>query len=137
MHAVGDLLCSIGVLISATIISYRPQLKWIDPICTFIFAIIALLATIPVTKDILMILLQATPSHINLERIIIDLQAINHVKRVDDLNAYSLSHAEFVGATVLIADDEITIDDLGEIKASAAQILEDAGLTQYTVQINI
>lgn len=58
LHAIGDLLCSIGVLISSIIICVKPESIWIDPFCTFVFAVVAIFTTIPVTMDITKVLLQ-------------------------------------------------------------------------------
>ena len=45
LHILGDLLNSLGVIIAATIIFFWPNLDFIDPICTYIFAIIVLWTT--------------------------------------------------------------------------------------------
>ena len=45
LHILGDLLNSVGVIIAATIIFFWPNLDFIDPICTYIFAIIVLWTT--------------------------------------------------------------------------------------------
>ena len=58
LHAIGDLLCSIGVFISALFIFYKPEWQWIDPLCTYIFSAMAIGTTIPVLSDILNILMQ-------------------------------------------------------------------------------
>ena len=60
LHAIGDLLCSIGVLISSIVICVKPESIWIDPFCTFVFAVVAIFTTIPVTMDITKVLLQGT-----------------------------------------------------------------------------
>ena len=58
LHAIGDLLCSIGVFISAIVIVYRPDLKWVDPLCTFVFAVMAIFTTLPILSDIFHLLMQ-------------------------------------------------------------------------------
>lgn len=66
LHAIGDLLCSVGVLISAIVIVYKPEWKWIDPLCTFVFAFVAICTTFPALSDILSVLVQGTcTSHLN------------------------------------------------------------------------
>ncbi|RWS20711.1 Zinc transporter 2-like protein, partial [Leptotrombidium deliense] len=40
IHILGDLLQNIGVLVASVIIYFRPDLAFIDPICTFTFAVI-------------------------------------------------------------------------------------------------
>ncbi|XP_013385051.1 zinc transporter 2-like [Lingula anatina] len=51
IHILGDLIQSVGVLIAAYIIRYKPEYKIADPICTFIFSILVLFTTITVLRD--------------------------------------------------------------------------------------
>ena len=45
LHILGDLLNSVGVIIAAVIIYFRPEAWMCDPICTYIFALIVLWTT--------------------------------------------------------------------------------------------
>ncbi|NXY20383.1 ZNT8 protein, partial [Atrichornis clamosus] len=58
VHAIGDLVQSISVLISALIIFFKPQYKIADPICTFVFSIFVLATTITILRDILTVLME-------------------------------------------------------------------------------
>jgi zinc transporter 2 len=57
----GDILQSIGVIIVAIVILIWPETKYFDPICTFIFAVIVLFTTIPVSKDCINLLMEGVP----------------------------------------------------------------------------
>ena len=48
-HAVSDMIMSIGVIIAATIIYFKPEWKIADPICTFVFSIIVVVSVTPIT----------------------------------------------------------------------------------------
>jgi zinc transporter 2 len=65
----GDIIQSIGVVVAAIIIYFRPDLIIFDPICTFIFSIIVLITTYKVTKQCVLILMEAVPHNIKLETI--------------------------------------------------------------------
>ncbi len=65
IHIIGDILQSIGVVLAAFIIYFRPDLKIFDPICTFIFSIIVLFTTYNITKQCIAILMEASPNTIN------------------------------------------------------------------------
>ena len=45
LHILGDLLNSVGVIIAATIIFFWPELDWLDPTCTLVFAVIVMYTT--------------------------------------------------------------------------------------------
>ncbi|CAG2193058.1 SLC30A2 [Mytilus edulis] len=58
IHVMGDLIQSVGVLIAAIMIYFKPEWKMADPICTFLFSIIVMVTTITVVRDILVVLME-------------------------------------------------------------------------------
>ena len=48
-HALSDMIMSIGVIIAATIIYFKPEWRIADPICTFVFSVIVVVTVIPIT----------------------------------------------------------------------------------------
>ena len=40
IHVVGGLLQSLGILVAAHILYFKPEYKYVDPICTFLFSIL-------------------------------------------------------------------------------------------------
>ncbi|XP_013887959.1 zinc transporter 2 [Austrofundulus limnaeus] len=58
IHVLGDLLQSIGVLLAATIIHFWPEYKLADPICTFLFSVVVIGTTLPITKDVFRVLME-------------------------------------------------------------------------------
>ena len=61
----GDLLMSIGVIIASVIIYFKPEYKIADPICTYLFSVVICFTTIPVFKECILVMMEATPSHID------------------------------------------------------------------------
>jgi solute carrier family 30 (zinc transporter), member 2 len=76
IHVIGDLCQSIGVTIAGLIIYLKPELHIIDPICTFLFSIIVFMTTIPIIKDCVRIIMEATPPEIDSEALIEELQVV-------------------------------------------------------------
>jgi Co/Zn/Cd efflux system component len=69
LHVIGDILQSIGVAIAGALIWYNqddPRWYLADPICTFIFSIVVLLTTKSIIKDIVHVLMERTPTNINI-----------------------------------------------------------------------
>ncbi len=60
IHVVGDLIQSVGVFVAALVIYLRPELKQVDPICTFVFSVIVLLTTVAILKDALTVLMEGS-----------------------------------------------------------------------------
>merc|ERR1719397_413562 len=92
IHVLGDLLQSIGVLISSLLIKFFGEsFKIADPICTLIFAVIVICTTFTVLRDTLSILLEGTPSATNYDTIYFDLLAVQDVLSVHSLHLWSLT----------------------------------------------
>jgi len=92
IHVLGDLLQSIGVLLSSLLIKFfGDSCKIADPICTLIFACIVGITTMGVLKDTLRILLEGTPPSIDYDSVLQDLLSIKEVCKVHSLHIWSLT----------------------------------------------
>uniref|UniRef100_A0AAV2JHU8 Zinc transporter 2-like n=1 Tax=Knipowitschia caucasica TaxID=637954 RepID=A0AAV2JHU8_KNICA len=91
VHVLGDLLQSLGVLLAAVVIHVWPQYKVADPLCTFLFSALVLWTTIPVFRDVLRVLMEATPPHIDLTHLRELLLSLHGVTSVHSLRVWSLS----------------------------------------------
>lgn len=69
LHAIGDLVCSVGVLVSASIIYFKPSLQFVDPLCTFMFGIVALSTTFTIIQDIYKVIMQAKPNNVDTQKV--------------------------------------------------------------------
>ncbi|NXQ97189.1 ZNT4 protein, partial [Sagittarius serpentarius] len=91
VHALGDLVQSIGVLVAAYIIRFKPEYKIADPVCTYVFSILVVLTTVRILCDTGVIILEGVPRHLNVDRIKEDLMKIEDVYSIEDLNVWSLT----------------------------------------------
>lgn len=69
LHVIGDLLQSVGVAIAGGLIwLHQDDPRWYlaDPICTFVFSIAVLLTTKTVLRDIVHVLMERTPQHMDI-----------------------------------------------------------------------
>ncbi|XP_053451364.1 probable proton-coupled zinc antiporter SLC30A4 isoform X1 [Nycticebus coucang] len=91
VHALGDLVQSVGVLIAAYIIRFKPEYKIADPICTYVFSCLVAFTTFRIIWDTVVIILEGVPSHLNVDYIKEALMKIEDVYSVEDLNIWSLT----------------------------------------------
>eukprot|EP00835_Amoeboradix_gromovi_P000573 NODE_20_length_39102_cov_0.325513.p10 type:complete len:310 gc:universal NODE_20_length_39102_cov_0.325513:4248-3319(-) len=91
IHAVGDALFSLGVIIASLIIFFNPELKIVDPICTFVFSIIVLYTTLRILKDSVFVLMESTPLHIDADKLKLELSNIFGVADVHCFHVWLLS----------------------------------------------
>lgn len=67
VHAIGDLIQSVGVILAAVIIVYFPSAQIADPICTYVFSVIVMFTTGPVFSDCYGVLMEFVPSDQDVE----------------------------------------------------------------------
>ncbi|KAF6132935.1 solute carrier family 30 member 4 [Phyllostomus discolor] len=91
VHALGDLVQSVGVLIAAYIIRFKPEYKIADPICTYVFSLLVAFTTFRIIWDTIVIILEGVPRHLNVEYIKEALMKIEDVHSVEELNVWSLT----------------------------------------------
>lgn len=69
LHVLGDLLMSVGVIIAAIVINIRPDWTIVDPLCTYLFSVIIMMTSVPVFRDCIMVLMEATPGNIDVDQL--------------------------------------------------------------------
>ncbi|KAI1702707.1 cation efflux family domain-containing protein [Ditylenchus destructor] len=122
IHVLGDLVQSIGVLIAALVINFT-GFELADPICTFLFGIIVLMTTVPIMKDTIEVLMEATPSHLNMSQVCSDLMLIPGVRGVHSLRIWALKLDSTAISVHLDTDIRANIN-LNAIMAEAHQKLQ-------------
>jgi len=95
LHILGDIIQSISVVIASTIVylfqdSY-PKIVMVDPICTFFFAIIVLYTSIPVTRDCINVLMEASPAGIEINQLANEIVQAEGVVNVHDFHVWCIS----------------------------------------------
>lgn len=95
LHILGDIIQSLGVVIASTIIylfqDSHPNIVLIDPICTFVFAIIVLTTSIPVTIDCINVLMEASPPGIEINQLANEIVQAEGVVNVHDFHVWCIS----------------------------------------------
>ncbi|KAI8148951.1 cation efflux protein [Fennellomyces sp. T-0311] len=135
LHVIGDLLASIGVLVSSIILLFKPNLTIVDPICTFIFSLLVLYTTYHLVRDSLGVLMEGTPGHIEPEAIERSLQNIPGVVAVHDLHVWTLSpgKSSLTAHITVSPNAELSYD---EILARGQRIVCDQyGVHHSTLQV--
>lgn len=127
IHALGDLLQSIGVLIASALIWYdESKFRIADPICTLLFSIIVIFTTVNLMRDILSVLMESVPSHLDYTEISMELKQLTDVAQVHDLHVWNLSLGK-PSLSVHLLVQSSTLDSDGKIiPACADAILRNA-----------
>jgi zinc transporter 2 len=134
VHVIGDLIQSIGVVIAAFIIRFKPEWKLADPICTFLFSILVIISTLTVMRDALRVIMEGTPRGLNYQQVLQDLQNIKGVKLAHSLHMWSLTIDKPALAAHLAMDAEEA--NFQDVLSEASKMLHQKyGFHHTTLQV--
>jgi cobalt-zinc-cadmium efflux system protein len=127
-HAFGDALASIGVIIGG-IVMLLTGWFWVDPIISVLISVIIFIAAWQILRDGLRVLLEATPSGVDVNRMVDILKRTPGVKDVHDVHVWSISpglHA---------MSSHVLIDDLSTSQAAnIREQIEDMLQRQFNIE---
>jgi cation diffusion facilitator family transporter len=133
IHVLGDFFQSVGVLVAAVIIYFKPEYGYIDPICTFLFSILVLFTTFTIIKDVLNVLMEGIPKGIDFIEVQRTLFNIPGVKRVHNLRIWSLSLDKIALSTHLAID--IGQDPTAILRRASSDIRNRFEIFELTIQV--
>uniref|UniRef100_A0A3Q1D9K6 Probable proton-coupled zinc antiporter SLC30A3 n=1 Tax=Amphiprion ocellaris TaxID=80972 RepID=A0A3Q1D9K6_AMPOC len=133
IHVVGDLLQSVGVLLAATIIHFWPEYKVADPICTFLFSVLVVATTFPVTKDVFRILMEGVPQDLSFSAVKDLLLSVRGVAAVHGLHMWSINMSQSLLSVHVAAEED---SDSQMILRKATKLLRsEFGFSSITIQV--
>lgn len=138
LHLLGDTFSSIGVLITATIISFFPKFHLLDSIISFIISAYMLIETWKLFSEISHILMQGTPKKINIEKIkqrLIDEKELALVD-VHHIHSWVLSTDEIIFDCHVVIKNDMDIKNINKKIKKINQILKNEfNIKHATIQV--
>ncbi|MGG1684354.1 cation diffusion facilitator family transporter [Pseudalkalibacillus sp. NRS-1564] len=132
LHVLGDLLGSIGAIIAALLIMFIGW-NYADPIASAIVAILVLISGIRVTKDSFHVLMEGTPSNIDLQKVKKALVEIDGVNSIHDLHIWNIT-SDFPSFTChLVVNQGVNRDQM--LKIAGQKLHDQFDLSHTTIQI--
>jgi len=134
VHVLGDLLGSVGVIVAALlIIAFEWRLA--DPIIGIIIGILLLLSSGRLLWKVLHVLMQATPTHIDLDGLCQRLERVAGVTGVHDIHAWTVTTGYDVFSAHVTADD-VSARNRGQILLELRNIAsQEFGISHVTIQL--
>jgi len=106
LHMLGDFLTSVVVLISGVVLIFYPW-YWLDPLLSILIVIFILKNCWSILKSSTMILMNATPDNIDLNKIQSYLSNIKGITSVHHLHAWRLSSSGIAFSCHLVVSDQL------------------------------
>uniref|UniRef100_A0A8D8YJN4 Zinc transporter 2 n=1 Tax=Cacopsylla melanoneura TaxID=428564 RepID=A0A8D8YJN4_9HEMI len=91
IHVLGDFVQSLGVFVAAVVIYFKPEWYLVDPLCTFLFAILVLVTTVSILRDIMVVLMEGIPRGVEFTDVLETFLQIEGVVKVHNLRIWALS----------------------------------------------
>lgn len=129
-HALGDALASIGVIVGGVIIMFTGWF-WVDPIISALIGVIILLAAWQILKEGMRVLLEATPSGVDVVKMIQVLKQMPAVKDVHDVHVWSIS-PELRAMSCHVLIDDLPTSQTTDIRQQIAEVLEQQFNIEHT-----
>jgi len=131
LHVLGDALGSVAA-ISAGIVIVTTGWTPIDPLLSLLVSALILVSALRLLREVVHVLMEGVPGHVQLDAVGQDLAALDGVLRVHDLHVWTLSS----GSIALSAHLEIgNLDDWPNILAAARQRMDARhGIGHVTLQ---
>ncbi|KAG0148802.1 hypothetical protein CROQUDRAFT_105523 [Cronartium quercuum f. sp. fusiforme G11] len=144
LHALGDALGNVGVILTGLLIWNVPLIKnsvgdiighhWVlfaDPIISLIITFIILTSALPLVRSASTILLQGTPTHVNLGNVRRSLLDIDGVLQVHELHIWSLSESKLVASVHVLIESQ---EQFSLVSKQIRKCLHSFGIHSSTIQ---
>lgn len=132
LHVLGDLLGSVGA-ISAAIVILLTGWTAVDPLISVLVGGLILLSSYKLVRESVDVLLEAVPSHLDVEEIRREIRSVPGVAAVHDLHVWTVTSGYFaMSGHARVTDLEQTQPVLAEIHQ---RMHDKFGITHVTVQI--
>lgn len=133
LHMLGDTLSTAAVIAGGAAILFT-RMVWIDPVLSIVIALMILWSSISIIRETLNILLEGTPSDMQLGAVREAMQSVAGVVNVHDLHVWSLgSHSHALASHVTI--DERPMSECADILNGINKTLHDRfHITHTTIQ---
>lgn len=133
LHVLGDLLGSVGAIVAALLMIF---FGWglADPIASILVAILIIISGWRVTKDSYHILMEGTPTNIDVLELKKALLGVNQVEEVHDLHVWSITSGYPALSCHLIVESQADHD---QVLMEAKRVLQhDFHIKHSTIQVN-
>ena len=123
LHMVGDALASLAVVIGAAALLVVPSATWLDPSSALVVAGIIAYQAVGVLRSTVAVLLESTPSDVDLEHLIETMATVPGVGEVHDLHVWSLSSEMRVLSAHLVLTGHPTLEEAQVVGAQVKQAI--------------
>lgn len=134
LHVIGDLLGSVGAIIAAVLI-WNFNLTIADPIASIIVSVLIIRSSWGITKSSLNILMEGTPSDVNMNQVFSMITEEEKIKNIHDCHVWTISNEMNALSCHAVVPNTMTIEE-GEVLLNRLEHkLEHLNIQHMTIQL--
>jgi cobalt-zinc-cadmium efflux system protein len=111
LHMVGDALASVAVMAAGVVLLFAPSATWLDPVSALVVAMIIVYQAGRVFRGSIAVLLESTPSDVDLAELTAVMAGVPGVSEVHDLHVWSLSSEMRVLSAHMVLSGHPTLEE--------------------------
>lgn len=134
LHIMGDALSSVGVIIGGLVVIFTGYLV-ADSIVAALIGILIIGSAYSLVRDSVNILGEATPRHLELEKIARTVEQVKGVKGIHDLHVWTISSGLYALSGHLIVDTDNLEEGASIIREVSRRLRETFGIEHVTLQL--
>ena len=104
LHLMGDVVSTIGAVIAGVVIRFT-NWNWLDPLVSVLIGILILWSALSILREAIDILMESTPTDIDMDAMITDISSVEGVRGVHDLHVWSITRNMRTLSAHLVTDD--------------------------------
>jgi cobalt-zinc-cadmium efflux system protein len=134
LHAVGDLLASIGVIVAGAVILFTGWL-YADPLVSILIAALIGWNALKIVRETVNILLEGTPRGMDLSAIRAEMNAVKGVTALHDLHVWSISSEHLALSAHVVVEDQSLADSEHVMRQLESRLCERFNIGHTTIQV--
>jgi len=124
VHLIGDTLSSVAVIIGGVLIHFY-NIYWIDPLVTVLVGLYILKESWRIIRETINILMQATPTGLNIEEVKNTVEAMPLVKNIHHMHAWNLTDKEIHFEAHIDLEKDIPVSETAQLQKNIEKMLHD------------
>ena len=134
LHLMGDVFSTVGAVLAGVIIRFT-GLNWLDPLVSVLIGLLILWNAWGIIRESVEILMEATPTNLDMEALVRDIQSVKGVCGVHDLHVWSITKS-MRNLSAHIVTGDVTLSAGTQIQAAIGEILARRyGVAHATLQL--
>lgn len=134
LHVLGDLLGSVGAILAAILI-WLFDFTIADPIASIIVSLLILKSALGITKSSINILMEGTPSDVDLDKVIQSITQYDAIQNVHDYHVWTISNDMNALSCHAVVDETLTIAECEELLQKIEHDLLHLNIHHMTIQL--